>query len=593
MKKLLLVCMLGFLSSCTNWKDFEAVNNNNQTGGDNPILSSAKEILSFSIGDRVGVITDTDITVTMPFGSSVTDLSPTIVISDKASIDPASGDAQNFRSPLVYTVTAEDGSTKEYTVTVAVAASDSKNITEFILAGIVASIDEDALPTPTISVTVPYRTDVSALAPSISITGVSIDPASGVPQDFRGPVTYIVTAADDTIKTYTVTVTVAPSDSKDISMFDILGVSASIFGTDISLTLPYGTDISSLTPTISITGASVNPASGVAQNFTGAVLYTVTAADTSTKVYTVTVTVADPPPTVSMLLVPVLPGGLTIPTGVDDNGITTVTSAYWIGDTEVTYELWYVVYTWALAHGYTFANAGREGNDGTIGAAPTSAKNEPVTSISWRDIMIWMNACTEWYNETNATSYEPVYYSDAGYTTLIKVVTSDGYCATPGCEDNPYEKPGATGFRFLTSEEWELAARYRGTDTTNTVQLVISGVDFSAPADGLYWTIGSSVSGATKVYNDPSTDSHDYAVYGAGATADVKTKLPNALSIYDMSGNVYEWTSSLSEGGPTKIYRGGCWNCSSDFIRLGSKAGGWSNSPDAGSFGFRVARTPE
>ena len=55
---------------------------------------------------------------------------------------------------------------------------------------------------------------------------------------------------------------------------------------------------------------------------------------------------------------------------------------------EVTYELWYTVYQWAITHGYAFTNKGMEGNDGTAGAAPTGAKYEPVTTISWRDCMV-------------------------------------------------------------------------------------------------------------------------------------------------------------------------------------------------------------
>ena len=35
-----------------------------------------------------------------------------------------------------------------------------------------------------------------------------------------------------------------------------------------------------------------------------------------------------------------VPGGLTFPTGTNDDGTATVEDAYWIGETEVTYELW-------------------------------------------------------------------------------------------------------------------------------------------------------------------------------------------------------------------------------------------------------------
>ncbi|MEK6753498.1 MAG: hypothetical protein AABZ00_14670, partial [Chloroflexota bacterium] len=64
-----------------------------------------------------------------------------------------------------------------------------------------------------------------------------------------------------------------------------------IYGTDITVLVPNGTDVTTLVPTISHTGASVSPNSGVAQDFTNPVIYTVTAEDASTQLYTVTVTV--------------------------------------------------------------------------------------------------------------------------------------------------------------------------------------------------------------------------------------------------------------------------------------------------------------
>lgn len=78
---------------------------------------------------------------------------------------------------------------------------------------------------------------------------------------------------------------------KDITSFTfgLPGESDDITGTAITITLPEGTDVTSLTPTIAITGVSVSPNTGVAQDFTNPVVYTVTALDASTKDYTVTV----------------------------------------------------------------------------------------------------------------------------------------------------------------------------------------------------------------------------------------------------------------------------------------------------------------
>ena len=50
--------------------------------------------------------------------------------------------------------------------------------------------------------------------------------------------------------------------------------------------------MTALTPSIMHTGASVMPANGLSQDFTNPVAYTVTAADNSTKIYLVTISVA-------------------------------------------------------------------------------------------------------------------------------------------------------------------------------------------------------------------------------------------------------------------------------------------------------------
>jgi hypothetical protein len=96
-----------------------------------------------------------------------------------------------------------------------------------------------------------------------------------------------------------------PSSSKDITAFSILGQLGTIGATTIDVTVPVGTNMTALIATFTITGSNVNIAgtsqvSGNTTNdFTSAKIYTVIAADGSTKEYTVTVTAC----------VPVLMGG--------------------------------------------------------------------------------------------------------------------------------------------------------------------------------------------------------------------------------------------------------------------------------------------
>lgn len=79
--------------------------------------SDNKTITSFKIGAVSGVITGTNITVTLPHGTVITSLLPVVGISGKI-ISPI--EAQDFTTPRTYTVTAENLTTQNYIVTVVV-----------------------------------------------------------------------------------------------------------------------------------------------------------------------------------------------------------------------------------------------------------------------------------------------------------------------------------------------------------------------------------------------------------------------------------------------------------------------------------------
>ncbi|GHV96226.1 hypothetical protein AGMMS50293_25460 [Spirochaetia bacterium] len=250
--------------------------------------SDSKDITGFSFASpaATGTIDGTDISVSVPYGTDVTSLTPTVTHTG-ASYSPTG--AQNFTNPVTYTVTAADGSTKEYTVTVTVALSDTKDITGFSFASLMIT---GTISGTDINITVPYGTDVTDLTPTVTHTGESYSPTGA--QNFTNPQTYTVTAADGSTKNYAVTVTAALSDTKDITGFSFTSLmkTGTIDGMDISATVPYGTNITSLTPTVTHTGVSYSPTG--AQDFTNPVTYTVTAANGSTKSYTVTVTVVVP-----------------------------------------------------------------------------------------------------------------------------------------------------------------------------------------------------------------------------------------------------------------------------------------------------------
>ena len=88
--------------------------------------SSLAEITDFSLTfnnvneSDINYDLGTNITVSVPFGTSLEDIIPNIAISEGATITPASGEQVDFvdGEAKTFTVTAEDGSVKEYTVTV-------------------------------------------------------------------------------------------------------------------------------------------------------------------------------------------------------------------------------------------------------------------------------------------------------------------------------------------------------------------------------------------------------------------------------------------------------------------------------------------
>ncbi|MGD0576790.1 MAG: DUF5018 domain-containing protein [Candidatus Staskawiczbacteria bacterium] len=177
--------------------------------------SSENSITAFSFQDplAVGTINETNhtVTLTVPPDTDVTRLTPTIGISQDATIVPSLGSEQDFTNPVTYTVTAQNGSAQKYTVTVNVASvlkSTGKLITAFTLSGfnpeVDGYIDNNNY---TVTAVVPDGTDLTRLTPIISVSsGATISPNSAVAQDFTNPVTYTVTDVYGDTQIYTVTV---------------------------------------------------------------------------------------------------------------------------------------------------------------------------------------------------------------------------------------------------------------------------------------------------------------------------------------------------------------------------------------------------
>ncbi len=246
----------------------------------------------------------------------------------------------------------------------------------------------------------------------------------------------------------------------------------------------------------------------------------------------------------------------------------TISKDFYMGQYEVTYELWNEVKTWASAQ-ETAWNVGSANKGVTTNDSYTDW--EPATNVSWYEAVTWCNAYSEMKGLT------PCYYSDSSYTTVYRDYSANGHV---------YWNKSANGYRLPTESEWEYAAK--GGKNQNT-----------------YTYSGSNTIGDVAWYSGNS----------GKETHPVGTKAANKLGIYDMCGNVREWcgTSNYSYSSDAQIdpnywtystyynsvrlaapiFRGGDWSDSDSAISVTFRSSASYGTAEGNYTGFRVARNAE
>ena len=243
--------------------------------------------------------------------------------------------------------------------------------------------------------------------------------------------------------------------------------------------------------------------------------------------------------------------------GPSDESTATVDS-FFLAETEVTYQLWSEVKSWAESNGYTFGNPGVMGSHGSGDSDMSTA--HPVTAINYRDALVFCNALTEYCNFKNNMNLV------CSYTDGDNIIRDSRDSNGTIC-DTAQIPASSNGFRLPSNEEWECAARY---------------------IDGRIWLDKDRASGADAPYGSAgASDAVAWFRDNSGNKAhSAAGKKANALGIYDMNGNVAEWV--YKNTGTNRVLRGGNWFSLASRIRVGS---GSETTPDSEyeRWGFRLA----
>ena len=156
---------------------------------------------------------------------------------------------------------------------------------------------------------------------------------------------------------------------------------------------------------------------------------------------------------------------------------------------------------------------------------------------------------------------------------------------------HPAARASGLVFRLPTEEEWETACR---AGSTNAYCRLADGTEITEATLGRVAWFDENLSTRPRwlsrflAFAEGLVDRVREVDWGETEShKPVGRKEPNAWGLYDLHGNVWEWTETAV--GECRVYRGGCWSYSARCCESSCRFGCWCSPSDRRShLGFRL-----